>query len=317
MARKLIIDADPGIGDALAIALAAIDPQVDLIGVTATAGCVSGQMATLNILAVTESVDPLKMPRLGGSSAPRPDFRNTAEVCFLDPATLNGNYGLGAVELPYAKLHNQHDSAKMLVDLVRNSPHEVTLLTLGPLTNVERAMDLAPDFLSLLKGLVCLGGSIAVGGDATAAAEFNLYSDPEAARRVLRAPATKTLVPLDASNRVIMTYELFDRLKDAACSRLHWFMSELLPFSLRAHHETLGLEGIPLREVMALAVITRDSLFDTRPMSLDVETEGGLTRGEVVADRRRGARKQSNIDVVMSVDVQGVLDYLLQTVRVP
>lgn len=317
MARKLIIDADPGIGDALAIALAAIDPTVDLIGVTATAGCVSGQLATHNILAVTESVDPAKSPRLGGSTAARPNFGHTAYQGFVDPVSLNGNYGLGAVELPYAKLHNQHESAKMLVDLVRQHPHEVTVLTLGPLTNIERAMDIAPDFLSLTKELVCFGGSISAGGDATAAAEFNFFADPAAAQRVMRAPATKTLVPLDVCNRVIMTYELFNRFKDVASSRLHWFCTELLPFALTAHHEQLGLEGVPLREIAALVVVTQHRLIESRPMLIDVETEGEITRGVTVCDRRRASRKQANVEVVQSLDLQGVLDYVLQVSRVP
>ncbi len=317
MPRKLIIDADPGIGDALAIALAAIDPAVDLIGVTATAGCISGQLATHNILAVTESVDPSRSPRLGGSDLPRPDFGKIGHLGFMDPVSLQGNYGLGGVELPYARLHNQHESAKVLVDLVRNHPHEVTILTLGPLTNVERAIDLAPDFLTLVKELVCCGGAISGGGDATAAAEFNFFADPSAAQRVLRAPATKTLVPLDVCNRLIMSYELFNRFKDAASSRLHWFCTELLPFALTAHHEQLGLEGMPLREVAALAVVAQHQFCETRPMHVDVETEGELTRGAVICDRRRSMRKQPNVDVVQSLDVQGILDYVLQISRVP
>ena len=145
MAKKLIIDADPGIGDALAIALAAIDPNIDLIGVTATAGCVSGQIATHNILAVTETVDVSKTPRLGSSTNARPHVGDVSHLHYNDPTILNGNYGMGMTELPFAQLHNQHESAKVLVDLVRNHPHQVTLLTLGPLTNVERAMDLAPE----------------------------------------------------------------------------------------------------------------------------------------------------------------------------
>ena len=118
MPRKLIIDADPGIGDALAIALAALDPNIDLIGVTASSGCVSGMVATQNIFTVMESVDPDKHPRLGASTAPRPTFRQggVEPPGFLDPLRLNGNYGLGTAEIPIAQLHNQRESAKLLID---------------------------------------------------------------------------------------------------------------------------------------------------------------------------------------------------------
>ena len=125
MPRKLIIDADPGIGDALAIAVAALDPNIDLIGVTAVPGCVAGMVATQNILSVIESVDPDKHPRLGASTAPRPVFSQAGvhPPGFLDPLRLNGNYGLGTAEIPMAQLHNQRESAKLLIDLVKNNPY--------------------------------------------------------------------------------------------------------------------------------------------------------------------------------------------------
>ena len=215
MPRKLIIDADPGIGDALAIALAALDPNIDLVGVTASSGCVSGMVATQNILTVMESVDPDKHPRLGASAASRPIFRQGGvdSPGFLDPLRLNGNYGLGTAEIALAQLHNQRESAKLMIDLVKSNPHEVTLLTLGPLTNVAIACELAPDFLDLLQRLVCLGGSVGVGGDVTAAAEFNIFADPISAQSVLQSAATRTLVPLDVSNKTVLSFDQFDRLK--------------------------------------------------------------------------------------------------------
>jgi inosine-uridine nucleoside N-ribohydrolase len=317
MPRKLIIDADPGIGDALAIALAAVDPNIDLIGVTASSGCVSGMVATQNILTVIESVDPDKHPRLGASTATRPIFRQSGvePPGFLDPLRLNGNYGLGTAEIPMAQLHNQRDSAKLLIDLVKNNQHEVTLLTLGPLSNVAIACELAPDFLDSLQRLVCLGGSVGVGGDVTAAAEFNIFADPMSAQTVLQSAATRTLVPLDVSNKTVLTFDQFDRLKQNRQYALRWFFDELIPFALRVHHEDLGLEGLPLREVTALAAIAEPRHFTSQTMSLAIELQGALTRGATVFDQRGIERWQKNIDVVDSVDTQGVLDYLAQVVR--
>ncbi len=317
MSRKLIIDADPGIGDALAIALAALDPNIDLIGVTASSGCVSGMVATQNILTIMESVDPDKHPRLGASTSSRPNFRHggVEPPGFLDPLRLNGNYGLGTAEIPMAQLHNQRESAKLLIDLVKNHPHEVTLLTLGPLSNVAIACELAPDFLDSLQRLVCLGGSVGVGGDVTAAAEFNIFADPVSAQTVLQSAATRTLVPLDVSDKPVLTFDQFDRLKQDRKYSLRWFFDELIPFALSVHHEELGLEGLPLREVTALAVVTEPRHFTSQTMSLAIELHGSLTRGATVFDQRGIERWQNNIDVIDSVDTHGVLDYLGQIVR--
>ena len=314
MARKLIIDADPGIGDAMAIALAALDSELDLIGVTAVPGCVTGSLATQNILAVIESVDPPKWPRVGAASGTRPQFQTHST--FLDPVRLNGNYGMGTTELQFMELHNQRDSVKMLIDLVRNNPHEVTLLTLGPLTNVSVALDLAPDFGELLQSLVCLCGSIGVGGDATAAAEFNVYADPSAAVNVFRSNATRTLVPLDVSNKVMLSFDQFNRLSESAGPNMGWFFDSLLPFALRTHHEELGLEGFPIREVAALAYIAEPRHFNTKAMFVDVELRGELTRGATVFDRRGTLPlSQRNINVVNSVDAHGVLDYVTRILK--
>jgi inosine-uridine nucleoside N-ribohydrolase len=314
MPRKLIIDADPGIGDAFAIALAALDPSIDLIGVTAVPGCVTGHLATQNILAIIESVDPPKLPRVGAASGPRPNFGSP--VSFLDPLRLNGNYGMGTTELQFMEMHNQRDSVKVLIDLVRNNPDEVTLLTLGPLTNVSVALDLAPDFGELLQSLVCLCGSIGVGGDATAAAEFNVFANPIAAVNVFKSNATRTLVPLDVSNNVMLSFDQFNRMSELAPRNLSWFFESLLPFSLRVHHEELGWEGLPIREVTALAYIAEPRHFETEPMYVDVELQADLTRGTTVFDRRGTIpRSQRNIEVVKSVDAQGVLDYVTRVLK--
>ena len=306
---KILIDADPGIGDAVALTLAILDPSLDVLGITATAGCVSGLLATRNANAVVELLDPVKWPRIGWTGLDAPLASLDAGPSVRDPADLNGPTGLGETEFRSAELHRPRESAKVMVDLVRNYPNQVTLLTLGPLTNVAMASELAPDFLGMLNRLVCQGGAIQSGGDVTATSEFNMFSDPVSARKVLRSPATKVLVPLDVSNRVVLTYEQFDRLANVAPQRLAWLFENLLSFSLRANHEHLGLEGVRLHEVVALACAVKPGLFGTEAMAIDIETKGELTRGMTVCDQRGIMRWQHNIDVATSVDTQGVLDY--------
>ncbi|MCH7686693.1 MAG: nucleoside hydrolase [Planctomycetes bacterium] len=315
MTQKLIIDADPGIGDAVAIALALLDPDLDVVAVTATSGCVSGKDATRNIQTIIEMLDPPKWPRLGGSDVPiAPQIRET-KAAAKSFVSMNGPNGLGDLEFRVADLHSVRESAKVMIDAVRDRPYEITLLTLGPLTNVELACERAPDFLDLLKGLICLGGTVESGGDVTATAEFNIYANPEAARNVLLSPATKTLVPLDISSKLILTFEQFDRLSGSAGSSIGRFLSQLLPYAFRAYHEQLGLEGICLQEVTALAAIAIPRLFESHSMAVNIETQGELTRGMTVFDRRGVEQWQTNIDVFSDVDTQGVLDYFNRVVR--
>jgi inosine-uridine nucleoside N-ribohydrolase len=311
--HKLIIDADPGIGDALAIAVALFDPEIDLIGLTATAGCVSGRTATRNIQAIVEHLDSPKWPRLGGLTSEVP-----VKMPPMDPvgemvAKVNGPSGLGNLEVEVADLHNIRDSARVLAELVKMAPNEVTLLTLGPLTNVERACERNPEFLGLLKRIICLCGAVDGGGDVTAAAEFNVYCDPEAARNVLRVPATKTLIPLEISRQAVLTMDHIQQVGFDETTRRGRFLKEMLTYSFRAYHEELGREGIPLREVVALAAVSRLDLFESRRMAIDVEVSGELTLGTTVADRRMTIPvHRLNMEVPYRVNDAGVLDYFVQ-----
>ncbi len=312
LAQKLIIDADPGIGDALAIAMALFDPDVDLLGITPTPGCTTGEHASRNIQAIVALLDPPKWPRTGWTSGAA---CTSTLLGGPNPAVLNGPNGLGNLSNFVPEPHQPYEPAKLLVDLVRTYPHEITLLTLGPLTNVELAQERFPEFLAQLKGLAILGGTVAAGGNVTAAAEFNLYAAPESARAVINSPATKTLIPLDVSSQVVLSYDQYSRFDPDTRTRFGQFLEQTLPFAFRAHHEHLGMEGVPLDELVALAAVTAPQSFSRQSFYVDVETQGELTRGATIVDRRRCSRTQPNIEVLTEVDPQGVMDYLTGIVR--
>jgi inosine-uridine nucleoside N-ribohydrolase len=318
VARKIVIDLDPGIGDAVAAALAMVDPDFDVLALTATAGVVSGTVATRNLHAIVAQVDPPKWPRIGSAASAPAAERSTLKSLRTENkarlAALSGPTGLGDLELFAPELHHRHESWKVLVDTVKAHPQEVTLLTLGPLTNLAAARERAPDFMALLQDLVCLGGSVAVGGDITAAAETNVYLDAESARSVLGGPEAKTLIPLDATNSVVITYENFNRISTGQ-SPTTQFVKQLLPFYFRAHHQFLGMEGVWLREVVALAGVARPSLCRSQPLPVDVEIHDGLTCGTTVFERRPHFSDKSNASVALEVDAQGVVDYMTQLLR--
>lgn len=313
--RKLIIDLDPGIGDAFATVLALIDPHVDVLALTACAGCVTGSLATRNVQAVVAHLDPPKWPRLGSARGPS-ELADTSPG-ILEPmlGALHGPTGLGDIEFTPAALHNPHESSRVLIDLVRENPNEVCLLTLGPLANVVAAAERAPDFLDLLGRLVICGGSISAGGDVTAAAETNFFLNPEAARLVVSARITKTIIPLDVTARAVLAPEQFQRMTQADIPAAR-FLSKLLPVYFRSHHQLLGIEGIRIAEVVALAAVARPQLFRSHSLPVDVETEGELTRGASVADRRPQSHAQPRSEVVTEVDLQGVIDYATELLNI-
>lgn len=312
MPRKLIIDADPGIGDALAVALAVLDPEVDLLAVTATAGCVDGPTATRNLTAILTLLDPDKRPKVGacggGDAGVGPGFGGEE----LDWAVVNGPDGLGDWELPDVELYAPRDSPRLLTELVREHEGEVTLLTLGPLTNVKLAAERWGGFYEALAGLVIAAGSVEAGGDATAAAEFNVAADPLAARSVLRGRAAKTLVPLDVTRRPTLDPSASAALRADATGGAGELLSHLLPWALRSNHQHFGVEGVSLQEPTALAAAVRPDLFDREGMAVDVETGGDLTRGMTVFDRRGVRRWQTNVEVVREVDAAGVRAYVAE-----
>lgn len=312
MPRPLFVDADPGIGDALAVTAALLDPELDLIGLAGTAGQFDAETATTNLQSVLALLDPPKWPRLGQGPADR--FAPPVDG-YPDAKLIHGESGLGDFAGYDVEPADRIDAAKLLIELVRDHPDEVTYLSLGPLSTLHRAIQLHPPLVSQIGEIVILGGWLAGGGDATAAADFNMFADPAAAHAVLASPATITLVPLDVCRRVTLTLDQYDRLPIDPHTRLGQLLEKLLPFLFRSHHEQLGQESIRLDELVALAAVAQRRLFETDRMVADVETDGLLTRGMVVFDRRGLSDRQPNVDVAVDVDAQGVRDYLMGLLR--
>ena len=313
MPRKLIIDCDPGIGDALAVAVAVRDPRVELLAVTATAGCVDGPTATRNLTAILTLLDPDKRPKVGACDATGvgagPGFGGEE----IDWSDVNGPDGLGDWVLPDVELYAPRDSPRLLCELVREHEGEVTLLTLGPLTNVKLAAERWGGFSEALAGLVISGGTLGQSGDVTAAAEFNVAADPLSARSVLKGRAAKTLVPLDVARTAVLDPPALDRLRAADAGATGELLDRLLPWALRASHQHFAVEGVVLQELVALAAAVAPRWCEREPMAVDVETAGDLTTGMTVFDDRGVRRWQTNGEVVTAVDADAVLGWFHRT----
>jgi inosine-uridine nucleoside N-ribohydrolase len=304
----LIIDADPGIGDAVAVALAVLDPDIELLALTATAGRVSGDQATRNLHGILSVLDPPRWPRIGCGDGPAAFW--PPEPGSIEPALLHGPQGVGELDVPNTGLHQKHESCKVLCEIVKAHPQEVTILTLGPLTNLARAAELWPEFWESVHDVVCLGGALNGPGDITAAAEFNIFADAEAARAFMNSAVTKTLVPLEVARHLQLSFEQYTRLNTNKYSRVGQLLERTLPFALRSHRQHLGKEVLWMPEIAALASLCEARLFERETMAVDVELQGQLTRGMTIADRRPTSQWRRNTDVITRFEVQGVMDWM-------
>src|SRR5947209_5286691 len=178
MPHKVVILADPGIDTAFALAVAMWDPQLVVLGLLATAGNVKADQATQNVHLLIDRFDPPRWPRLGAALPIEYE---------IDGTQLHGPDGLGGVGVPDASLHSPIPSDKLLIELARLSPKEITLVVLGPLTTVARAIDRDPELPALLQRIVCVGGCWHEPGNAGPVTEFHFACDPPAARQVFQA----------------------------------------------------------------------------------------------------------------------------------
>lgn len=306
MARKIILDMDPGVDDAVALCLALAHPELEVVAVTATGGNVAPEQTTRNLQAIVERIDPPRWPRIGAA--------DTLQPLRTDARDLHGPNGLGGVELPVAEKANQHLSVKVIADEARQAPGEITLICTGPLSNAAAVLTREPDVADALRRVVVVGGSVAAGGNVTPAAEFNVYCDSGAAREVYRSSAATTIVPLDVSRELLFGYDLLEFVREHN-SRTAILLAELLPPFFMAYRERLGVEGVCLHDIAAVLAVAEPQLFATELMHGDVETLGELTVGATVFDRRTRPDSQPNLEVAISVDAEAARDALYRNLK--
>jgi purine nucleosidase len=287
--------------------MALFDPRLEVVAVTAVGGNVSPQLATRNVQAILEQLDPPRWPRIGAASPP--DYGLP-----VDGRHLHGIDGLGGADFDVAELRSHHPAEKIIADEVHAAPESVTIVALGPLTNIARAFLRDPGLVSQVGRIVMSGGTVRSAGNITPAAEFNIYCDPESARAVFRARCTKTLVPLDVTNRVVLSFDLLNQLPDEN-TRVGRFLRKILPPAFRAYRQQFGLEGIHVHDSVALTAVTHPELFTTREMAGDVETEGELTVGATVFDRRRVPAWRHNMEVALEMDAPKVIEEIVNSVN--
>ena len=299
--QRLLIDTDGGIDDAAALLYALGSPGLEIEAITTVYGNVAVEAATRNVLEILRVAGTEQPPRIAqGSAAPQVGSWRTAPH-------IHGEDGLGGwIGRTAGSGRGDVDplpAAEVIAAVARRYPGEVTLVTLGPLTNIAAAERQDPKGFRLLKEIVTMGGAVAVPGNMTAVAEFNVLADPEAARAVFRCGLPLLLVGLDVTRKCALTR---DRLESWLAGRTD-VRSRFLA-CLSEQGLANSSEAFLLHDPLAVAAALDRSLVVTRRMRVDVETRGELTRGMVVADRREWERGGENADVCLDVDAERFLD---------
>jgi inosine-uridine nucleoside N-ribohydrolase len=295
----IVLDCDPGHDDAIALLLALASPEVELRGVTTVAGNQTLEKTTANAIRVLELAGREDVDVAAGAG--RPLVREPFVAAYV-----HGETGLDGSDLPPA--HGE-PVAQHAVDVLAERVGGITLVATGPLTNVALLLARYPDVRP--ERIVLMGGAIAE-GNVTPAAEFNVWADPEAAKRVFASGLDLTMVGLDVTHRALVRAEHKERLR--AAGRVGRTVAELLDFYDRFHREVYGFDGSPIHDAVALAYAFRPDLLETRELNVEVDCESELCRGRTVVDVWRRSGRDANAHVAVGIDAPAFVELLVERV---
>jgi len=298
--RHIVLDTDPGVDDALALLLALSSPELRVEGITTVVGNVSQEKANRNALKLLEFLGVEDIPVARGAERPLVEEPRAAE-------DIHGPEGLGRALLPEPRLRPDSRSAvELILDEAEELDGRLTLIAVGPLTNVAAALLAEPRLPEMVEELIIMGGAFGVTpygfGNASPVAEFNIWHDPEAAAIVFKAGFRLKAVGLDVTTnpRNRMSPQLFQEVEGLDTPRGR-FIAELCGDLVERFN------GLSLHDPLAVAAAVDPSLLETQPMHVEVELRGEFTRGMTVADRRPWSRAEANVEVAVDVDSERFL----------
>ncbi len=318
----LLIDCDTGIDDALALLYAAASPEAEMVGVSCVAGNVELPHIVRNTLAVLELAGRADIPVAAGADRPLVRALRTA-------ADTHGPTGLGYAVLPApSRGVVAEGAAGVIAAAARARPGELTLVTLGPLTNVALALQREPDLPRLLQRMVMMVGSYRSPGNTAPTMEWNAGLDPEALATVLaawsaarvadRAIGRPVAFGLDVTERAKLTPAHLERLASRAgggsANAVVRFVADALRFYFEFHSRYDGFYGAFIHDALVLAAALDPDLARTEALAVEVELEGRWTTGETVTDWRRAWGREPNLDVAVDADIGTFFEHLIERV---
>lgn len=298
----VLIDCDPGQDDALALLLALASPELDVVGVTSVAGNQTVDKTTANALRVLELAGRNDISVARGAEGPL-----AGELVVA--ADAHGETGLDGPDLPPPSAEPvAARAADFLAERLLAAPEPVTVVAIGPLTNLALLLEEHPEAAGRIARIVIMGGAIGVGNQ-TPSAEFNIWIDPEAAAQVF-ATGLVTMVGLDVTNKALLTRADADRIRDAG--PVGAAAAAMLDFYLDFYLGFYDHGGAPIHDALAVAHVFRPDLLVLEERRVDIEVAHGLCRGRTVVDMRRRRRgPEPNARVAVDVDVEGFRELLL------
>ncbi|MDG2285443.1 MAG: nucleoside hydrolase [Alphaproteobacteria bacterium] len=303
---KVIIDTDPGQDDAAAIMLALGSPEIDLLGITVVAGNVPLALTARNARIICEMAGRTDIKVFPGAAGPLVGETVTAEHA-------HGETGLDGPALfePSFSLQNTHAVDFIVQTLMQEAPGTVTLVAIGPLTNIALALRQEPAIAGRIERIVLMGGGYFAQGNITPSAEFNIFADPEAAAEVFAAGAPIVMMPLDVTHKVLTTPPRVERL-GAIENPAARALVEMLTFYGRYNVKKYGSEGGPLHDPTTIAWLLKPELFSGHRCNVEIETGSALTRGATVVDWWGTTGRQENALVIQDVNADGFFDLLAE-----
>ena len=310
---RVVIDTDPGVDDALALLLAMRSPELKIEAITPVAGNVPLELSLPNALRMVEIAGRTDIPVAVGAKAPL--LRRLVTAAYA-----HGENGLGGAVFPEPKIKPVAEpAAKFISQIVRKYPGEVTLITIGPLTNIATALNMDSELARMVKSLVMMGGSLS-GGNITPAAEFNVYVDPEAARIVFQSAIPITMVGLDVTRKTSLTDEHV-RILEAGQNPVSQAAAKIARNAINHNREQGFLVGPNMHDSLAVAGFLEPSLLKFQDYYVDVETTGELTAGETLGyspmsgDLQR--RPETEKQAALTMQIRGSAPTLASTKTSP
>lgn len=307
MVRKVLLDVDTGIDDALGMLLAIHSPELEIVAITTVNGNVSLDIATLNTCKIVEMAGDTSIPIVPGANKP------LKRESFFEHS-VHGTDGIGGAlkDVVPKKQPEAGYAADTIIHHAQTTSEPLTLIMTGPMTNLAEALQMFPELPTLIDEVIYMGGAAGDMGNVTPVAEYNMYVDPEAARMVLHAGFKKvTQVGLDVTRKALLTE---DHLKQLDGTKYGAYVRQSTSDYMKRYSERNGVKACAMHDPLAVAAAIKPELLTTKHLYVDVETNSTLCDGQTVCDFQNRLAHQPNTYVGLTVDAQEFLDLFIRTI---
>lgn len=306
--QRIIVDTDPGIDDALAILLLAASPEISLEAITVTHGNTTVQKCASNALQLVDLARIGHVPVALGASTPLVRELGIAEET-------HGDGGLGYAVLPESsiKLSPKH-AVDVIIELIHKYPREITMLCIGPMTNLALAIRRDPSIVPLIKRVVSMAGTIHYPGNATPSSEYNVFCDPHAYDIVVRAGFDLTVVPLDVTYQCLLKKGHIAQITRAR-PEIAKFIDDSTRFYMEFHDEYQNIDGCAINDPLAAAILIRPDLVELVDYHMTVELSGKHARAKTSVDHFKTMGHEPNSKVAMKVNVEAFMDFFIERIN--